>query len=333
MRRLALLVFLMLVPPAAAAPHPVQIAKGHTRYGNFSISGYRSGGLLCLSLDASALSDAGCGFVLPGSDVADPDTAGDCRHHRMSLLGVATDRAASVRFRYASGRVLSTRLYPIPASIAAHEQVYVAFAGSARGLRWLDAYDAAGHRIVHQRQGSSSAPCSFVDPFKGSPVVAGGQAPDGGKYQFRAARSRDESGHLNDCLGVKERHTPAGKLESLGVVCDERIGDADARVFLAGTCESPAQTFYFGFAAPAARSVSLELDNGQVLQAQLYPAPGVFHTADSLVLAAVAGAHKVRSVTGNNAAGAPVFTHKAVSDKAGLCGGGGSFATEVQLDG
>jgi hypothetical protein len=331
MRRLALLAFLMLVPPAAAAPHPVQIAKGHTRYGNFSISGYRSGGLLCLSLDASALSDAGCGFLLPGSDAADPDTAGDCRHHRMSLLGIATDRAASVRFRYASGRVLSTRLYPIPASIATHEQVYVAFAGSARGLRWLDAYDAAGHRIVHRRQGASSAPCSFVDPFKGSPVVAGGQAPDGGQYQFRAARSRDELGRLNDCVGVRERHTADGRLESVGLACDERIGDADARLFLGGSCEAPAQTFYFGFAAPTARSVSLELDNGQTLQAQLYPAPATFHTADALVLATVAGAHKVRSVTGYSPAGMPVFTHKAVSDKGRLCDGGGSFVTEVRL--
>jgi hypothetical protein len=332
-RRLALLVFLVLAAPAAAAPHPVQIAHGHTRFGSFSISGYTSGGLLCVSLDARALSDAGCGFTLLGTDVADPDTTGDCGHHRLSLLGIASDRVAGVRFRYASGRTLPTRLYPLPSALASRTQVYVAFAGSARGLRWLDAYDAAGRRILHRRQGSSSAPCSFVDPFKGSPVVATGQAPDGGQYQFRAARSPDEFGHLNDCLGVKERHSAGGKLEGVGLVCDERIGDADARVFLAGSCKSAGETFYFGFAAPTARSVALLLDDGRTITAQLYPAPAAFHTADPLVLAAVTGAHRVRSVTGYDAGGAQVFTHKAASEKGGLCDGGGTFGTEVQLDG
>jgi len=330
-RRLALVALLLLAAPAAAAVHQVPIAHGKSRFGRFSISGSKSGGLLCLSLDARALSDAGCGFIDLGG-VADPDTTGDCGHHRMSLLGTASDEVAGVRFRYASGRTLRARLYPIPASIAAHTQVYVAFAGSARGFRWLDAYDAAGHRIVHRRQPSSSAPCSFVDPFKGSPAVASGQAPDGGRYQFRAARARNDLGTLNDCVGIRERHTAGGKLESLGLACDERIGDADARVFLAGICRSPAETFYFGFAAPAARGVALQLDNGQTAQAQLYPAPAAFHTADSLVLAAVPGAQRVRSATGYDAAGKQIFSHRAVSQKGGLCDEGGSFATETQFE-
>jgi hypothetical protein len=330
-RRLALLAFLLLATPAAAAPHPVTIAKGHMRFGKFSISTYKSGGLLCLSLDARRLSDAGCGFPLVTSDVTDPDTTGDCRHHRMSLLGTASDRVTSVRFRYKSGRTLRARLYPVPASIAAHVQVYVAFAGTARGVRWVDAYDPAGHRIEHRKQGSSGTPCSVADPFKGSPVVAVGQAPDGGQFQFRAARAPDEFGGLNDCLGIKERHTAGGKLESEGLVCDESIGDADARVFLTGTC-SPAQTFYFGFAVPSAAGVTLQLDNGQTLPAQLHPAPAAFHTADRLVLATAAGAHRVRSVTAYDAGGAQVFTHKAASERGGLCDAGGSFATEVQLD-
>src|SRR4051812_2915163 len=168
MRRLALLAFLLLAPAAAAAPHPVQIAHGHTRFGNFSISGYRSGGELCLSLNASALSDAGCGFPLGTAPAEDPDATGDCGHRRVSYFGAASDRVAAVRLGYASGRTLRARVYPIPASIQAHAKVYVAFAASTRGPRWLDSYDAAGRRIQHSRLGSPG-PCRELDPFRGSP--------------------------------------------------------------------------------------------------------------------------------------------------------------------
>jgi len=47
------LAFLLLAAPAAAAPHPLRSPTAHTRFGSFSISGYKSGGLLCLSLDAA----------------------------------------------------------------------------------------------------------------------------------------------------------------------------------------------------------------------------------------------------------------------------------------
>jgi hypothetical protein len=327
MRRLALLAFLLLAAPAAAAPHPLQIAQGHTRFGNFAISGYTSGGDLCLSLSASALSDAGCGFPLGPSDAAEPDATGDCGHRRVSYFGATSDRVATVLFRYASGRTLPARVYAIPASVLKHAKVYVAFAASTRGPRWLDSYDAAGHRLQHTRMGSG--PCRTVDPFKGTPVVASGQAPDGGDYQLRAARARDDLGRRQSCVGIRERHKKNGPIEDVGGNCLPRIGSDDAVLGLAGSCSSPAQTFYFGFVVPAARAVALELDNGQVLQGTLYPSPRSMHTTDSLVLAAVSGGHEVRSVTGYNAAGATVFSHKVV--KLGVCKMGGTFNAGVDF--
>ena len=313
---------------ALAAVHPLPIAHGHSRFGRYSISGYRSGGSLCLSLKAGALSDTGCGFPLL-ADATEPDASGDCAHHRVSLFGAAPDRVARVRFRYASGRTLSARLYPIPASIKAHAKVYVAFAGTTRGPRWLDAYDAGGRRIQHTRMGSG--PCHVVDPFRGSPVIASGTAPDGGAYQFRAARSRDDLGRLQSCVGIRERHAKNGPVEDVGSGCAPRIGSDDVVLGLAGSCASPSQTFYFGYAVPAARAVTLELDDGQTVQTTLYPSPAPLHTADSLVLAAVAGGHEVSSVSGYDGAGTRVFTHKAT--RQGVCRLPGTFNAQVLFGG
>jgi hypothetical protein len=148
-------------------------------------------------------------------------------------------------------------------------------------------------------------------------------------YQYRAARARDDLGRFQSCVGIRERHKKGGPMEDVGGNCVPRIGSDDAVLGLAGTCASPAQTFYFGFVIPAARAVTLELDNGQVLQATLYPSPASMHTADSLVLAAVAGGHEVRSVTGYNAAGTTVFSHKAF--KHDVCNMGGSFNGTVEF--
>jgi len=329
-RRLALLAFLLLAAPAAAAPHPVKIAHGHSHFGSFSISGYRSGGDLCLSLNAGALSDAGCGFPLDAGGAAAPDATGDCGRRRVSYFGATSDRVAAVRFRYANGRTLAARVYRIPTSVEPHAAVYVAFSATTRAPRSLDFYDASGQRIEHIRMGSSG-PCHALDPFRGTPAIATGQAPDGGQYQFRAARSRDDLGRLQSCVGIRERHTANGPLDDVGTACSPRIGTDDVHMALAGSCASPAQTFYFGGAVPAARRVTLGLDNGQTVQAALYRSPAALHTADSLFLAAVSGGHEVRSVTGYDAAGAQVFSHTAL--KQDVCKLGGTFDAEVLFAG
>jgi len=265
----------------------------------------------------------------------DPDTTGDCGH----------PPAVAARHRVGSR---GQRALPLREAAALSAPAYIrcrrrcgfrrrstfAFAGSARGLRWLDAYDAAGHRIVHSRQGSSSAPCSFVDPVQG--LSGGGRRAGAGRrpVPVSALLAPLTTSVTSTIASASRSATPQVGSSSPSASSATSASATPSRASFSRESASrrprPSTSASRHPRHAASRSSST---TGRRCRPSSIPRRRRSTQPTKLLLAPIAGAHRVRSVTGYDAAGAPVFTHKAATEKGGLCDAGGSFATEVQLDG